>query len=263
MKNKLISALIGITMFGSGVLTAHTWNGTTTLTETQAIAQEFNQKAEEYIDKAKELEGLATQQNTDIKTLVSKVGELKIIKSGLETQVNELQDSITVANNKTKDLETKVSDLTEQLTNANKAIDTANNEVAAHKSTVTGLLDSSVFTTLNTPTKIEISGVLQDSTLKYNYEIDTTALDINKQAEGKIKAVTNIIPYIESITLLDNNQLINGIKITVSNTGDYRYNVVVYTDSSNESTLQDKLNNYTNEALNTYKIDSLTASVKN
>lgn len=263
MKNKLISALIGITMFGSGVLTANTWNGTTTLTETQAIAREFNEKAQQYIDKAKELEQLATEQNTDIKTLVSKVGELKIIKSGLETQVNELQNSITVANEKTQALETKVTTLTEQLTNANNAIDTANNEVETHKDTVTNLLNTSVFAELNIPDDIEISDALKDSTLKYNYEIDTTALDSNKQAEGKIKAVTNIIPYIESIDLLDSNKSIKRIKITVSNPSDYSYNVVVYTDSSNEQTLQSKLNSHKDEASSKYKINSLTVSVEN
>lgn len=267
MKTKLISLLLAGSTFVGGVLVASNFTGTANLTEAQQIASNFNTKALEYIQKAKELEELAQSQNTDIQSLVTKIGELKSLKAELEAQIKDLEEN----SNKSEELEAEVTRLTEQLAHANSEIEKANSEVLAHKETIQSLLNAEVFTELNIPEKIDISEALADeeteeeAQLKYSYEIDvTTNLQSSQQAEGRAKAEAEIIPYIESMTLLDNNESIKAVKITVKNSsGEYRYNVTIYTDSNNQPTLEGKINNYRSEALSRYRIDNLNTSVRN
>lgn len=266
IKSKLATVLLAGTIFTGGVLTALTWTGGTNLTEAQEIASNFNTKALEYIQKAKELEELAQSQNTDINKLVAKIGELNTLKTELETEVKRLEALV----NEGAGNEAEAQRLEAELNKANTELTKANAEAEAHKTAIENTLDASIFESLTVPERIDITEALGDSAeeeaqLKYSYEIDvTTNLQSSQQAEGKAKAEAEIIPYIESMTLLDNPELIKAVKITVRNSSrEYRYNVTIYTDSNNQPTLDSKINNYRSEALSTYKIDNLTASVRN
>lgn len=267
IKSKLATVLLAGTIFTGGVLTALTWTGGTSLTEAQQIASNFNNKAVEYITKAKELEALAQNQNTDINKLVAKIGELNTLKTELETEVKRLEALV----NEGAGNEAEAQRLEAELNKANTELTKANAEAEAHKTAIENTLDASIFESLTVPERIDITEALGDSAeeeeaqLKYSYEIDvTTNLQSSQQAEGKAKAEAEIIPYIESMTLLDNPELIKAVKITVRNSSrEYRYNVTIYTDSNNQSTLDSKINNYRSEALSTYKIDNLNTSVRN
>ena len=267
IKSKVASILLAGTVLTGGVLTALTWTGGQSLTEAQQIATNFNNKAVEYIQKAKELEKLAEDQNTDINKLVSKVQELKAIKGDLENQIARLEELVKTEEGNGAEAHR----LEEELTKANAELTRANAEAEAHKTAIENTLDASIFESLTVPERIDITEALEDSAqeeapaLKYNYNIDVaTNLQSNKQAEGKAKAEAVVIPFIEEMELTaGEKEAIKEINITVRESGsDYKYTVTFYTDSDNNQTkLDNKLNNYRSDAM-AKGITSLSASIK-
>lgn len=267
IKSKLATVLLAGTIFTGGVLTALTWTGGTNLTEAQQIASNFNNKAVEYITKAKELEALAQNQNTDINKLVAKIGELNTLKTELETEVKRLEALV----NEGAGNEAEAQRLEAELNKANTELTKANAEAEAHKTAIENTLDASIFESLTVPERIDITEALGDSAeeeeaqLKYSYEIDvTTYLQSSQQAEGQAQAEAVAIPFVEGMELTEEEQAtISEVKIAVRYVDRaYKYSITLYTNSSdNQTKLDFKLNNYRSDAINK-GISSLTASVK-
>lgn len=266
IKSKLATVLLAGTIFTGGVLTALTWTGGTSLTEAQEIASNFNTKALEYIQKAKELEELAQSQNTDINKLVAKIGELNTLKTELETEVKRLEALV----NEGAGNEAEAQRLEAELNKANTELTKANAEAEAHKTAIENTLDASIFESLTVPERIDITEALGDSAeeeaqLKYSYEIDvTTYLQSSQQAEGQAQAEAVAIPFVEGMELTEEEQAtISEVKIAVRYVDRaYKYSITLYTNSSdNQTKLDFKLNNYRSDAINK-GISSLTASVK-
>lgn len=266
IKSKVASILLAGVLFTGGVLTALTWTGGTSLTEAQEIASNFNTKALEYIQKAKELEELAQSQNTDINKLVAKIGELNTLKTELETEVKRLEALV----NEGAGNEAEAQRLEAELNKANTELTKANAEAEAHKTAIENTLDASIFESLTVPERIDITEALGDSAeeeaqLKYSYEIDvTTYLQSSQQAEGQAQAEAVAIPFVEGMELTEEEQAtISEVKIAVRYVDRaYKYSITLYTNSSdNQTKLDFKLNNYRSDAINK-GISSLTASVK-
>lgn len=266
IKSKVASILLAGALFTGGVLTALSWTGGTSLQEAQGIVTNFNNKAVEYINKAKELEQLAKDQNTDITLLIAKIRGLNSIKADLEAEVKRLEALV----NEGAGNGAEVQRLQEELTKANEELTKANAEAEAHKETINNILDASIFETITVPERIDIADIVGDSSaeeapaLKYNYNIDvTTNLQSSQQAEGKAQAESVAIPFIEGINFTAEEQaLITDVKITVRYSSNaFKYSVVIYTNSSdNQVKIDNKLNKYRSDA-NT-KGMTLTASIK-
>lgn len=183
MKKALITAILASTLT-AGVLSSLAFNGSQSLKDTEALATTFKNKAIEYISKAQELEQLAQDQNTDITKLMAKISELKGIREELTAQIDALNLELEGAEGENTTLTAEKERLTAELEKANAEIEKANSEVEAHKQAMTALLDSSIFTSIEVPERIDISGALEDT------EEEPEADALNIQVEYKLQNIS-------------------------------------------------------------------------
>lgn len=180
MKKLLITTLLASTLT-AGVLNSTTFNGSQSLRDTEALATTFKATALDYISKAQELEQLAQDQNTDITLLMAKISELKGIREELTAQIDTLSIELEGAEGENTALTAEIERLTGELEKANTEIEKANTEVEAHKQAMTALLDSSIFTSIEVPERIDISGALEDT------EAEPEADALNIEVEYKLQ----------------------------------------------------------------------------
>lgn len=173
MKKLLITTLLASTLT-AGVLNSTTFNGSQSLRDTEALATTFKATALDYISKAQELEQLAQDQNTDITLLMAKISELKGIREELTAQIDTLSIELEGAEGENTALTAEIERLTGEL-------EKANTEVEAHKQAMTALLDSSIFTSIEVPERIDISGALEDT------EAEPEADALNIEVEYKLQ----------------------------------------------------------------------------
>lgn len=226
MKKALITAILASTLT-TGVLSSITFNGSTALKDTEALATTFKATAMEYISKAQELEQLAQDQNTDINLLVSKINELKGIKTELTAQIETLSIELEGAEGENTALTAEIERLTGELEKANAEIEKANSEVEAHKQAMTALLDSSIFTSIEVPERIDISGALEDTEAEAEPEADALNIEVEYNLQNvspnragaeeyynnTVKDLVNTIDFTE-----EQKATISLVKITINDT---------------------------------------------
>lgn len=223
MKKLLITTLLASTLT-AGVLNSTTFNGSQSLRDTEALATTFKATALEYISKAQELEQLAQDQNTDITKLMAKISELKGIREELTAQIDALNLELEGAEGENTTLTAEIERLTAELEKANAEIEKANSEVEAHKQAMTALLDSSIFTSIEVPERIDISGALEDTEAEpeadaLNIEVEYNLQNVSPNRAGAeeyyntIKELVNTIDFTE-----EQKATISLVKITINDT---------------------------------------------
>lgn len=224
MKKLLITTLLASTLT-AGVISSTTFNGSQSLRDTEALATTFKATAMEYISKAQELEQLAQDQNTDINLLMAKISELKGIKTELTAQIETLSIELEGAEGENTALTAEIERLTGELEKANTEIEKANTEVEAHKQAMTALLDSSIFTSIEVPERIDISGALEDTEAEAEPEADALNIEVEYKLQNSspnragaeeyynstVKDLVNTIDFTE-----EQKATISLVKITIT-----------------------------------------------